>query len=210
MALATAGVLFAIACEAPTPTGIQPVPDGSEAGVVKISPDAEKLEYIVQGVVGDGLSPLVYVDEVRLATGGVPDLNPDDIARIEVIKGQAAELAFGPEAANGVIQIYTKAGNPEMVSVREETTTELRFGPEADKLRLAKEKAIQEKAGNEPVGTIRSLEDARIFVDGELFEDDITTIDKDTIDRVEVHKGQDGGRNTIYITLKKKGGGAPG
>jgi beta-lactamase regulating signal transducer with metallopeptidase domain len=209
MALAAAGVLFVVACEAPTPTGIQPVPDGSEAGVVKISPAAEKLEYVVQGVVGDGLSPLVYVDEVRLATGGVPDLNPDDIARIEVIKGEAAEVAFGPEAVNGVIQIYTKAAHPEMVSIREETADDVRFGPGATKLRLAKEMALQEQAGNEPAGTIRPMEDARIFVDGELFEGDITTIDKKDIARIDVHKGQDGSEDTIHITLKKKGGDTP-
>jgi beta-lactamase regulating signal transducer with metallopeptidase domain len=209
VALATAALLFVVACEAPTPTGIQPVPDGSEAGVVKISPAAEKLEYVVQGVVGDGTSPLVYVDEVRLETRGIPDLNPDDIARIEVIKGEAAEVAFGPEAVNGVIQIYTKAGNPGMVSAREEAANDVRFGLEPERLRLAKEKAAQEKAGNEPAGTISSFEDARIFVDGELFEGDITTIEKDTIDRVEVHKGQDGRPDAVYITLKKKGGGTP-
>ncbi len=208
MALTTAGVLVVIACEAPTPTGIQPVPDGSEAGVVKISPESSKLQFVAQGMVEDGTSPLVYVDEVRLATGGVPDLDPDDIGRIDVIKGQAAELAFGPEAVNGVIQIYTKAGNPEMVSVREESAT-FRFGPETEKLRLAKEKAIQEQADNEPAGTIRSMEGARIFVNGELFEGDITTIDKDTIDRVEVHKAPDGGSSTVYITLKKKGRDTP-
>lgn len=209
MALATAGLLFVVACEAPTPTGIQPVPDGSPAGVVRISPASEKLEYVVRGMVADSTSPLVYVDEVRLATRGVPDLNPDDIARIEVIKGEAAEVAFGPEAVHGVIQIYTKAGNPEMVSVREEAAGEFRFGPEETKLRLLKEKAVQEQAGNEPAGTIRSMEDARIFVDGELFEGDITTIDKESIDRVEVHKGQDGSKDTIYIILKKKSGDTP-
>jgi hypothetical protein len=208
MALATACVLFVIACEAPAPTGIQPVPDGSPAGVVKVSPASEKLEYVVQVMVEESSRPLVYVDEVRIVEG-MPDVNPDDIARIEVIKDEAAEVAFGPEAVNGVIQIYTKAGNPDMVSVREETANEVRFGAEADKLRLVKEKALQEKAANEPVGTIRSMEDARIFVDGELFEGDITTIDKESIDRVEVHKGRDGGQDTIHITLKKEGGDTP-
>jgi hypothetical protein len=209
VALTTAGLLFVVACEAPAPTGIQPVPDGSNAGTVEISRVAEKVQYVVQRVVGDGSSPLVYVDEVRLETGGIPDLDPDEIARIDVIKGEAAEVAFGPEAVNGVIQIYTKAGNPEVVPVREESADELRFGPEADKLRLLKEKAAQDPAQNEPVGTIRSMDDARIFVDGELFEGDITTIDKEDIARIDVHKGRDGGEDTIHITLKKKGGGTP-
>jgi TonB-dependent SusC/RagA subfamily outer membrane receptor len=76
--------------------------------------------------------PVVYVDGVRLDTqrgvsgaasgtaccsfdGGVGgdrlnDLNPDDIERIEVIKGAAAATLYGTEATNGVIQIFTKQG----------------------------------------------------------------------------------------------------
>ena len=38
------------------------------------------------------------------------DINPEDIASIEVIKGPAAATLYGTEAANGVIQIITKRG----------------------------------------------------------------------------------------------------
>src|SRR5690606_23846665 len=38
------------------------------------------------------------------------DLNPDDIARVEVIKGAAATTLYGTEASAGVIQIFTKRG----------------------------------------------------------------------------------------------------
>jgi TonB-dependent SusC/RagA subfamily outer membrane receptor len=38
------------------------------------------------------------------------DLNPDDIDRIEVVKGPAATTLYGAEAAAGVIQIFTKRG----------------------------------------------------------------------------------------------------
>ena len=70
--------------------------------------------------------PLVYVDGVRVnnatATGisveafgsGVisrlNDFNPQDIERIEIIKGAAAATLYGTEAASGVIQIITKKG----------------------------------------------------------------------------------------------------
>ena len=78
-----------------------------------------------------GQRPVVYIDGVRLDTfngdfansgiaccafsGGsgndrLGDLNPDDIARIEVIKGAAAATLYGTEATNGVIQIFTKQG----------------------------------------------------------------------------------------------------
>lgn len=75
--------------------------------------------------------PLIYVDGVRLRSDGyqrnVPvtgsdlrsgndvasplnDINPNDIDRIEVIKGAAAATLYGTEAAAGVIQIFTKSG----------------------------------------------------------------------------------------------------
>jgi TonB-dependent SusC/RagA subfamily outer membrane receptor len=55
--------------------------------------------------------PLIYVDGVRVVgvgEGVLAELDPDDIERIEVIKGAAAAALFGEEAAAGVIQIFMK------------------------------------------------------------------------------------------------------
>ncbi len=75
--------------------------------------------------------PLVYVDGVRQTTNNYPrnvsagstafnaaqveasplaDIDPDNIDRVEVIKGAAAATLYGTEAAVGVIQIFTKHG----------------------------------------------------------------------------------------------------
>jgi TonB-dependent starch-binding outer membrane protein SusC len=75
--------------------------------------------------------PLIYVDGVRMRSDGfaknVPpvgfagrsgndvasplnNINPNDIERIEVIKGAAATTLYGTEAAAGVIQIFTRQG----------------------------------------------------------------------------------------------------
>ncbi len=74
--------------------------------------------------------PLVYIDGVRLRSDGyqlnrgmvhnafgpkdvmgpLNDINPNDIERIEVVKGPAATALYGTEAAGGVIQIFTKRG----------------------------------------------------------------------------------------------------
>ncbi len=68
--------------------------------------------------------PIVYIDGIRVDSdanrgpsqrGGsnvsrLNDLNPNDIASIEVIKGPAAATLYGTEASNGVIQIITKRG----------------------------------------------------------------------------------------------------
>lgn len=53
--------------------------------------------------------PLYIVDGV-LVRGGLPDINPQDIASVEVVKGAAASSLYGAQAGNGVIQITTKTG----------------------------------------------------------------------------------------------------
>lgn len=70
-----------------------------------------------------GNEPLVYIDGVRVssdplgadsetnqAVSPLNDLNPDDIERIEIIKGPAATTLYGTEASGGVIQVFTKSG----------------------------------------------------------------------------------------------------
>src|SRR5690606_10120572 len=74
--------------------------------------------------------PLIYVDGVRQSAEAYPtptsggvfyarthqtanplnDLNPNDIERIEIVKGAAATTLYGSEAAAGVIQIFTRRG----------------------------------------------------------------------------------------------------
>lgn len=53
-------------------------------------------------------SPLYIVDGVR--TGGIDNLDPAEIASIEVLKDAAAAAIYGSSAANGVILITTKTG----------------------------------------------------------------------------------------------------
>jgi TonB-dependent SusC/RagA subfamily outer membrane receptor len=53
--------------------------------------------------------PLIIVDGVIMSDPDAIDaLNPDEIDRIEVIKGDAARALYGERAAGGVIQITTK------------------------------------------------------------------------------------------------------
>jgi len=76
--------------------------------------------------------PLVYVDGVRTRSDEYPrngiftgttqrganaygspinDINPEDIDRVEIVKGAAAATLYGTDAAAGVIQIFTKRGS---------------------------------------------------------------------------------------------------
>jgi TonB-linked SusC/RagA family outer membrane protein len=69
--------------------------------------------------------PLVYVDGVRIDTGmsqllgsadqdasRLDDFTPEQIESVEIVKGPAATTLYGTEAANGVILITTKRGQP--------------------------------------------------------------------------------------------------
>jgi TonB-dependent SusC/RagA subfamily outer membrane receptor len=69
-----------------------------------------------------GNRPLIYVDGVRMYSEALPttsqgqsssplnDIDPNDIERVEIIKGAAATTLYGTEASNGVVQIFTKRG----------------------------------------------------------------------------------------------------
>ncbi len=54
-------------------------------------------------------APLIIVDGVQLS-GTLADINVDDIASMEVVKGAAASALYGSRAGNGVIVITTKRG----------------------------------------------------------------------------------------------------
>lgn len=58
----------------------------------------------------DGDGPLILVDGAEPVQGTLARLNPEEIERVEVVKGPAARAAFGERGANGVILIATKAG----------------------------------------------------------------------------------------------------
>jgi TonB-dependent starch-binding outer membrane protein SusC len=99
--------------------------------------------------------PIIIIDGVRLmeenfARVASPDyrggrgnnnypsplnsINPNDIERIEIIKGPAASTLYGTEASNGVIQIFTKRGTNRApswtVEIQDGTSWMQRFGIE--------------------------------------------------------------------------------
>jgi TonB-linked SusC/RagA family outer membrane protein len=77
-----------------------------------------------------GTQPLFIVDGIPISnqtigntTGGAgaaqnraADINPEDIASMEILKGAAASAAYGSRAANGVVLITTKRGRPGKVN----------------------------------------------------------------------------------------------
>ncbi len=77
-------------------------------GTNSITASSEPL-YVVDGI------PMISEDNSALFTGGynansMADLNPDDIASIEVLKDASATAIYGSRASNGVILVTTKRG----------------------------------------------------------------------------------------------------
>lgn len=65
--------------------------------------------YIVDGVIVNNDSPEL-VDVGGGSSNRLSDINPQDIERIEVVKGAAAAALYGSRANNGVVQIFTRRG----------------------------------------------------------------------------------------------------
>lgn len=89
------------------------------------------------GTVLGSAGPLIVLDGVIISNdspeliqiGGTSqnrllDINPNDIARIEVVKGAAAAALYGSRANNGVMQIFTKTGKAGETRVTYSTRVE--------------------------------------------------------------------------------------
>ncbi|HEV7836575.1 MAG TPA: TonB-dependent receptor plug domain-containing protein, partial [Gemmatimonadaceae bacterium] len=106
--------------------------------------------------------PLYLLDGVPLS-GGLPDINPNDIENVEVVKGAAAASLYGARAGAGVINITTKSGKNAPEGVRFGLRTELgtsdieRAFPLATRTALATDPTGQlfcttEQVGGSPCG----------------------------------------------------------
>ncbi|VAW29061.1 Outer membrane TonB-dependent transporter, utilization system for glycans and polysaccharides (PUL), SusC family, partial [hydrothermal vent metagenome] len=65
--------------------------------------------YIIDGVIVNNNSTNV-LGVASVVQNRLSDISPEDIDRIEVIKGAAAAAIYGSRASNGVVQIFTKKG----------------------------------------------------------------------------------------------------
>lgn len=55
-------------------------------------------------------TPIIVVDGVPIVGGNLAELNPDDIASINILKDAAAASIYGSSGANGAVLITTKSG----------------------------------------------------------------------------------------------------
>jgi TonB-linked SusC/RagA family outer membrane protein len=89
----------------------------STNGVLGVAP---RIRIRGIGSITSGTYPLVVVDGVPVATGGLggyadnnslTDINPADIESVEILKDGSATAIYGSRAANGVMLITTKKGS---------------------------------------------------------------------------------------------------
>ncbi|WP_025667653.1 TonB-dependent receptor [Aquimarina megaterium] len=98
---------------ATTPSSIEQALQGQASGVtvgVEGGPGGNAAVRIRGYGTINGNDPLYVIDGVQTGQG-LNDLNPDDIASIQILKDAAAASIYGIGAANGVIIITTKNGN---------------------------------------------------------------------------------------------------
>lgn len=86
--------------------------------------------YIVDGIIiSNSSNSNDLVDLGGNSQNRLVDLNPNDIDRIEIIKGAAAAAIYGSRASNGVVQIFTKrgkSGDPKFTFTTNVRVNELR------------------------------------------------------------------------------------
>ena len=95
---------------------------GRAPGVQIINNDASpggNISVLIRGIgslASGGNNPLYVVDGYP-TTGGINNINPNDIASIDVLKDASATAIYGIRAANGVVIITTKKGTRNKMQV---------------------------------------------------------------------------------------------
>ncbi len=104
-------------------TSLDQALQGRASGVQVINNDASpggNVSVLIRGVgslAPNGNGPLYVIDGYPLDNGGLNNINPNDIASIDVLKDASATAIYGIRAANGVVLVTTKKGKKDGVVV---------------------------------------------------------------------------------------------
>lgn len=104
--------------------------------------------------IANGQQPLILLDGIYLNGSNLADINPEDIEKVEVLKGAAGASLFGSQAANGVVQFFTKRGKTtEIGRSKVAYRTEWGYSEEAKRFNLntATNREIINPEGPQPV-----------------------------------------------------------
>ena len=173
-------------------------------GLSTLSRSAEPL-WIVDGVIIDNSSTQL-VDLGGYTSNRVADIDPNEIERIEIVKGAAAAALYGSRANDGVVQIFTKRGRSGALR------TTFRVSAESDDVeRFVAVNRAPVNAAGQPV-TRRDYQDQIFQTAGRISstlslsggDDKTTFFASGTVDNQEgVISGTDYRRNNLRLNLDR-------
>ncbi|MDD4491212.1 MAG: TonB-dependent receptor plug domain-containing protein, partial [Bacteroidales bacterium] len=141
----------------------------------------------------EGMDKALYVvDGIKQKSGDLNKIDPNAIATIDVLKGEAATRLYGDDAKNGVVIISTKTPDSKGNFTRTEKTDKV--------IVINRENIDTTIVKNTIVIKSKSLKDANplYVVDGKVMKNfDEASLDPDNIKSMTVLKGD--------IALKKYG-----
>lgn len=138
---------------------------GRAAGVQVTNNDASpggNLSVLIRGtgsLAPGGNGPLYVVDGYPLNTGGINNINPSDIASIDVLKDASSTAIYGIRAANGVVIITTKKGRKDGVQVSFDAYNSVQSKPKEYKVLNAQQFATltNQQAADDPTKQFTSF-----------------------------------------------------
>lgn len=131
---------------------------GRAAGVQVTNNDASpggNISVLIRGtgsLAANGNGPLYVVDGYPVQTGGINNINPSDIASIDVLKDASSAAIYGIRAANGVVLVTTKKGRKDGVQISFDAYNAFQSRPKTYKLLNAQQFATlaNQTAANDP------------------------------------------------------------
>ncbi|MEJ7647004.1 MAG: TonB-dependent receptor [Chryseolinea sp.] len=115
-------------------TSVDQALQGRASGVQVVNNDASpggNVSVLIRGIgslASGGNAPLYVVDGYP-TTEGINNINPNDIATIDVLKDASATAVYGIRAANGVVIITTKKGLRDKIQVSFDAYTAFQSKP---------------------------------------------------------------------------------
>ncbi|MGI4803404.1 MAG: SusC/RagA family TonB-linked outer membrane protein [Janthinobacterium lividum] len=113
---------------------------GRAAGVQVTNNDASpggNISVMIRGtgsLAANGNGPLYVIDGYPVETGGINNINPSDIASIDVLKDASSAAIYGIRAANGVVIVTTKKGRKDGVQISFDAYNAFQSKPKTYKL----------------------------------------------------------------------------
>ncbi len=166
----------------PPPPPPPPPPSDINGNIAPPPPPPAKIRSF------DGKSPLIVVDDV-IKDIDVKDIDAETIASMNVLKDKDATDKYGEKGKNGVIEITSKKGIKPILKDSEIKVKKYDFN------------SMQTRVGGKPL----------YIVDGVIMENDINSIDPNSIESISVLKGQsasalygDKGKDGVIIVNTKK------